>query len=42
MKKALGGSGFIANQLANFSKNVDLVSIISNSKKDLKFILSKK
>ena len=40
-KSFLGGSGFIANQLANFSKNVDLVSIISNSKKDLKFILNK-
>lgn len=40
-KSFLGGSGFIANQLANFSKNVDLISIISNSKKDYKFILKK-
>ncbi len=41
-KSFLGGSGFIANQLANFSENVDLISVISNSKTDYNFIHKKK
>ena len=36
--KFVGGSGFIANQLANFSRNVELLTVIENSNKDEKFI----
>ena len=38
--KFVGGSGFIANQLGNFSNKVDLLTIIGNSNKDERFIKS--
>ena len=36
--KFLGGSGFIANQISNFVKNVDLVTVLGDLKADKKFI----
>ena len=39
--KFLGGSGFIANQISNFVKNVDLVTVLGDLKADKKFIKKK-
>ena len=36
--KFVGGSGFVANQLGNFSNKVDLLAIMSSSNKDERFV----
>ena len=39
--KFIGGSGFIANQTANFSKNVEIITTLGTSNRDKQFVYKK-